>query len=63
VNVKELKVLIDVLVKLGHGDSQLVIDDSRDGNASYPLAEAVVVRSSGGVGGREDNVMLTVRYK
>ena len=59
-NIKELKVLIDVAIDLGHSEAKLVINDSRDGNRSYPEAKAKLEKC----GTQHDpSVMLIINYK
>lgn len=56
-NIKELKVIIDTAIELGHGEAELVTDESRDGQASYHHASA---RFEKGSGQAEDNTMLVI---
>ncbi len=58
-NIKELKVLVDTAINLGHSDAQLVLNDSRDGNESYPIARAELKK--GGMQ-HDPSVMLVVSY-
>ena len=58
-NIKELKVLVDTAIDLGHSDAKLVLNDSRDGNESYPIAIAKLKKC----GTQDDpSVMLVVSY-
>jgi hypothetical protein len=58
-NIKELKVLVDTAINLGYSDAQLVLNDSRDGNESYPIAIAELKK--GGTQ-HDPSVMLVVSY-
>ena len=59
-NIKELKVLVDTAIDLGYADGKIVLNDSRDGNESYPEANAKLKKC----GGQHDpSVMLIVSYK
>lgn len=41
--ISELKQIIETLEALGETDVNLVIDDSRDGKKSYPMATATPI--------------------
>ena len=59
-NIKELKVLVDTAIDLGYSEGQLVINDSRDGNKSYPIAKAKLEKC----GIQQDpSVMLVISYE
>ena len=44
-NIKELKVLVDILIELGHGDTVIAIDNSRDGIKSHTSATAHIKKA------------------
>lgn len=59
-NIKELKVLVDIAIDLGYSDAKLTINDSRDGNESYPIAKAKLKKC----GTQYDpSVMVVVSYE
>ena len=59
-NISDLKILVDAAESLGHGDARLVINDSRDGNESYPAAKATLKKC----GTQQDpSVMLVIGYE
>jgi hypothetical protein len=58
--ISELKILIDAAESLGHSDARLVLNDSRDGNESYPAAKATLKKC----GTQQDpDVMLVISYE
>lgn len=58
--ISELKILIDAAESLGHGDAKMVLNDSRDGNESYPTAKATLKKC----GTQQDpDVMLVISYE
>ena len=58
--IAELKVIIETMEDLGHTDVNLVLDDSRDGQDSYPKAKAYVVKTDDQC---EPCVMLAFGYE
>lgn len=47
-NITELKKMIEVAEQLGHGDVELVVVDSRDGEESLPKARAEFITAKNG---------------
>ena len=58
--IAELKTIIATLEGLGLTEVKLVLDDSRDGEESYPDARAYVVKKGDQ---RESTVMLAFGYE
>ena len=55
--IKELRKLLEAVSPAIDDCTQVCINDSRDGNPSYPLAEAKFVKT------RENDIILTFGYK
>ena len=55
--IKELRKLLEAVSPAIDDCTQVCINDSRDGNPSYPLAEAKFVKT------KENDILLTFVYK
>jgi hypothetical protein len=56
--VNELKIMIDILIDLGHGDGVITIDDSRDGIESHTSA-SVSIKKTGST--QDPQIVLLVK--
>ena len=57
--ISEVKSIIETMECLGFKDAELVIDDSRDGNSSFPKATVKPIRITDQ---REETIFLAVSY-
>jgi hypothetical protein len=58
-NTKELKVILETAEQLGYRDIPIVINDSRDGQDSYPLAKASLKKNTSQ---HDPGAMLVISY-
>lgn len=61
--VSELKGICETMIGMGHGDDELVLDQSRDGTKSYPKAKARPVLVASATQHTEAVYALAVSYE